>query len=241
METSVAPGYTGCMAHHAYLLVNDAASGIAAARTFAADRLGLSGADHPDVTVFSYGLCSVADARRIAAFAAQAPVAGAHKCIIVYAGRLFHEAQNAFLKLFEEPAEGTTLILVVPAEGSVLPTLRSRLVRLDSATAPRVPTNPFFVLSAGEQEKYITKLIARTKSDKDTEKQEARLEAAALIADMTRAAYAAREKAAGAARDTLTTFLHDLAHFAPLMHTRSAPLKLIFEHMLLVMPPSLRK
>lgn len=231
---------------HAYLVIDTPDAGIARARAFAAAELGLEGGDNPDVVVFSYGLCSVDDARRVTAFAAQAPVGGDAKCIIVSAGRFFHEAQNAFLKVFEEPHEGTTLVLVVPTEGVLLPTLRSRLVRLQSADAKGgvdIPNsdNPFFTLSAAEQEKYVTKLLTRTKADKDAEKQAARLEAATLLGDMARAAHAARDTASAPARTELDAFLRDLNRFAPLMHTRSAPLKLIFEHLLLVMPRALRK
>lgn len=224
------------MAHHAYLYAGDREAGIKAARTFCERSLGLSGAANPDLAVFEYGLFSVDDARRIGSFATQ----GGDKAIVIAAGRLFHEAQNALLKLFEEPKEGVTLILIVPAEGILLPTLRSRLMRLpeESETVGTFGEAADAFLAAGnaEREKHIAKLLARTKSDKDSEKQAARLEAVALLSGITRAAYAARRNREGARAHELDLLLRDLDRFMPILHERSAPLKMIFEHLLIVMP-----
>lgn len=226
------------MAHHAYLFVGSRAQGIAAARAHAASALGIAGGDHPDIAVLEFGLFSVADARRLTMLAAQSPVAGDVRCLIVAAGRLFHEAQNALLKLFEEPPEGTTLILVVPTEGILLPTLRSRLIALPLREAREQDDAAAVFLAAGKEarEKQVAKLVARSRSDKDAEKQAARLEAVSLVAGimMRLRAQETHESGSHAA-------LADLTRLAPLLHDRSAPLKLIFEHLLLVIPPSAPK
>ena len=39
--------------------------------------------------------------------AASAPFVGDYKVVIISASRAYHQAQNALLKLFEEPPEGT--------------------------------------------------------------------------------------------------------------------------------------
>lgn len=51
--------------------------------------------------------------------------------VIDYAERMAHTSQNAFLKLLEEPASGTTFILVTHEPQKLLPTVRSRVQRLD--------------------------------------------------------------------------------------------------------------
>ncbi len=231
----------GFMAHHAYAFSGDRDAGIKAARAFAEGALALSGTDNPDIAIFTYGLFAVADARKVGQFAAQAPVRGERKLIVIAANRLFHEAQNALLKLFEEPPEGTTLVLIVPAEGILLPTLRSRVIALPGGTdVGGIGTEAAAFLEAGnaEREKLVAKLIARSKSDKDEEKQAARMEAIRLVEGLTRAAYAARARAKGDTRE-LDLLLRDLERFAPILHERSAPLKLIFEHILIVLPEKL--
>lgn len=229
------------MAHHAFFYAGNAAQGIAAARTYAQQELSLTGDGNPDLALFEYGLFSVEDARRIGMFAAQGSLKGGKKAIILSVGRMFHEAQNALLKLFEEPEEGTTLVLVVPAEGMLLPTLRSRLLPLPENERPAKSLIPevaatFLKADKGEREKLVTKLVARTKADKDEEKQAARIEAIELLSGITHAAYAARRDATGARAGELDLLLRDLDRFAPILHERSVPYKLIFEHLLIVMP-----
>lgn len=51
--------------------------------------------------------------------------------VIDYAERMAKPAQNAFLKLLEEPSEGTHFILLTHQPGLLLPTITSRAQRLD--------------------------------------------------------------------------------------------------------------
>jgi hypothetical protein len=212
--------------------------GSEAVRAFAEQELGISGSDHPDLSVLEYGLFSVEDARTVATFAGQSPMRGSARLVAIATGRLFHEAQNALLKLFEEPAPGVTLVLIVPTEGILLPTLRSRLQPLPAPEGARPREDAgaaFLAATQAEREKLVAKLLARTKSDKDAEKQAARLEAASLVDGLTRAVYSMRREGKGDAHE-LNRALSDLSRFAPLMHDRSTPLKLVFEHLLLVLP-----
>lgn len=226
------------MAHHAYYAIDEAESGIARSRAYAETALGLSGASNPDVVIFRYGLLSVEDARAIADIAVRAPVTGEQKAIIVSATRLFHEAQNSFLKLFEEPPAGTTLILVIPAEGMLLPTLRSRLLPLPETDAGRktltARARAFLAAPSAEREKLVAKLLDRSKSDKEDEKQGARAEAIQLVEGCVIAVH--ELQSAGRDGSALSQLQEDLHAFLPILHERSAPLKLIFEHLLLVIP-----
>lgn len=51
--------------------------------------------------------------------------------IIDYAERMTHQAQNAFLKLLEEPGENTYFILVSSSTSKLLPTILSRVKKID--------------------------------------------------------------------------------------------------------------
>lgn len=220
------------MAHHAYLYTGPQEAGISAARSFLASERGLEGADNPDVRVFAFaGTFSVEDARRIIGFSLQAPVRGSEKAIVIAAGRLFPPTQNALLKTFEEPPPGTTLVLIVPAEGVLLPTLRSRLVPLPRAAARVSPeAEAFLASSQGEREKYVAKLVARSKDGKDEDKQAARQEALRLCEGLLVWLHGRPDLKE---RDQT---LRELARFMPILHGSSAPVKLILEHLLLVLP-----
>lgn len=230
------------MAHHAYYVAGDLEAGKAAALSFVERELGLAPQGNPDVMQLSYGLLSVDDARHFGELAYRMPAIGTQKALIASASRFFHEAQNALLKVFEEPPAGTTLILVLPSEGILLPTLRSRLLPLprEGSTAPiESDAQAFLEASDAERKKLVEKLLDRTKSDKDEEKQAARLAALRLAEGLLHAAYEARK--GGDTSEEVVAFLDDLDCFIPMLHDRAAPLKQIFEHLLLVIPPSLTK
>lgn len=219
--------------HHAFYVAGDMEEGVRSALAYGARVLGLAPAGNPDVVVLRYGLFPVEEARKITELASRAPAAGDKKLIVIAAARIFHDSQNALLKVFEEPPLGTTLILIVPSEGALIPTLRSRLLSLPSeggeATAPE-HVRLFLKGSAAEREKIIAKLLDRAKSDKPEEKQAARIEALSLANGLATAAFPNRSDP-----ETLA-FLSDLDRFIPILHTASAPLKPIFEHLLLVLP-----
>ncbi len=232
------------MAHHAYFITGDIEEGIAAALAFAETELELAQHGNPDVMTLRHGLLSVDDARRLQSLGELAPTRGDRKVLIVSAARIFHEAQNALLKFFEEPPSGTVVILVLPAEGMLLPTLRSRLLVLPSRGASHNSVGhgarEFLDVSPAEREKIVSKLLDRAKSDKDDEKQAARLAALQLIEGLIVTTHAAWLKEIAQERKReFRQFLTDLETFLPILHERSAPLKLIFEHVLLVMPASL--
>jgi DNA polymerase III, delta subunit len=233
------------MPHHAYFTAGETEEGIHDARVFVESELGMQTVGNPDVMTLRHGLLSVDDARRLRSLADLSPSAGTQKVLIISASRLFHEAQNALLKLFEEPPAGTILILVIPAEGMLLPTLRSRLLPLPqvkdskniSLSVISHETQEFLKAGKPEREKIIAKLLDRTKSDKDEEKQAGRLAAIHLIEGLTQASYEKWSSEKNPAkREELKLFLEDLNAFLPILHERSAPLKLIFEHILLVLP-----
>lgn len=220
---------------HAFFYSGEREAGISAALAYAKKELKLPAEHNPDVVAFRYGLFSVDDARRVIRLADQAAVGENGKLIVIAAERLFHEAQNALLKLFEEPPPGTTLVLVVPSAGGVLlPTLRSRLLPLaEGDVRISEEARAFIRASPPERGKLVAKLLDRAKSDKDEEKQAARGEALRLLEGLAQASYEAwKEKGT----DDLRAYLADLDAFIPILHERSAPLKLIFEHVLLTTP-----
>ncbi len=223
------------MAHHAYYVTGDLEEGVQQSLSFVEQDLGLNPIGNPDVTVFRFPGFSVAEARRLISFEMQMPVRGEQKAIIIATSRLFHEAQNALLKLFEEPQEGTTLFLVIPSEGVLLPTLKSRLIKLpETEKHTNDRAHDFLALAGEERKKALEKIAVRSKSKEQNEKQAARQEALVLVQDLTRAVYERPVKKGD--EHMKTSLLTDLTSFTEILHDRSAPLKLIFEHLLLVLP-----
>jgi hypothetical protein len=215
---------------HAFFTVGDLEEGIARAQAFVGETLGLNPTDIANVTVNRYTNFDIDDVRDLITATQHAPTHGAERAVLISASRLFVPAQNAMLKLFEEPPEGMTLVLVVPSEGVLLPTLRSRLIRLPDGNAGGVGTGAaFLALSATERKQLVDKLLDRARSEKPGEKREARREALELVQDITRTLYLHE----GIMKESV---LGDLSRAVRTLHDISAPLKPIFEHLLIVLP-----
>jgi hypothetical protein len=141
------------------------------------------------------------------------------------------EAQNALLKIFEEPTAGTHFFILTPSVEIFLPTLRSRLVVIKQLT-DLDGTSPSDML---DRRKLAEKFLAASKT--------ARL---ALVANII------EEKEKGRAIDFLDeliralrlktspetnqALLAELLHCRDYLSDRSVSLKLILENVALITP-----
>jgi len=233
------------MQHHAFVIEAEAEKGIATAQAWVEKELEMKVESNPDIVVMRYGLLSVADARRVTELAAGAAFAGAHKVVIIAASRAYHEAQNALLKVFEEPPAGTCLFLILPSLGGLLPTLRSRVQILRSMSDISCPTlnvghdmsdipeSAEEFMKAGREERSA--MIKKLTSGKDEEeRRELRDEAIAIVNGIEAAAYAATLESLTFQKHE--ALLRDIATLRMHLYDRSAPVKMILEHLSLVMP-----
>ena len=88
---------------------------------------GISTSGNPDVRVHVFEKLRVADVRELRPQIFQVPVTGT-QLVVIAAEKFEIEAQQALLKVTEEPPENTVLALVTPSKDVLLPTLRSRCV-----------------------------------------------------------------------------------------------------------------
>ena len=222
--------------HHAFVIEAGAGEGIEVAQAWAKRELGMGFKNNPDVVVLRYGLLSVEDARSIYDSAIQAPFRGDYKAIVIAASRVYHEAQNALLKLFEEPPPGTYLFLVLPTLGSLLPTLRSRVQVLNAHvgfTKPHILAEEFMKASKEKRSAIIKKL---TSGRDEEERREYHEEAIAILNGIEAIVYATRE---GLTFTKHAALLFDIATLRGHLYDRSAPVKMILEHLSLVLPKNL--
>ncbi|MEX0913031.1 MAG: hypothetical protein WDZ56_00715 [Candidatus Paceibacterota bacterium] len=89
---------------------------------------------------------------------------------VIFTENITDEAQNALLKLFEEPPENTIFYLIIPNSSILLPTLRSRLIASEGQKeAGGTPeATEFIKMPYGERLDLIAKLA---KKDPDTLKR----------------------------------------------------------------------
>jgi DNA polymerase III delta prime subunit len=116
--------------HHAYGIAINHADGIQYVEQILAKDLGITFVGNPDVLRLKYDLLGVDEARAIGQIALTIPL-GPRKILMIQANSFTAEAQNALLKLLEEPAANTHFFILVKNISVLLPTLRSRLAEFE--------------------------------------------------------------------------------------------------------------
>ncbi len=226
------------MRHQAFVIGAETEEGITIAQSWAEHELDIKVKNNPDVVVLRYGLLSVEDARRITELSLGAPFSGEHKVVIISASRAYHEAQNALLKLFEEPPRGTYLFFILPTLGGLLPTLRSRVsvfsASKDFAKLFIADVAQQFIKASHEKRTAIIKKLASGKDEE--ERRENRDEVLQIVNGIEAVAYGATQERKSA---SVTELLSDIAVLRGHLYDRSAPVRMILEHLSLVIPKDL--
>lgn len=232
------------MQNHAFVIEAGKEEGIKVALGYAERELNMKVRASPDVLIFEFGLLSIDDVRRINDTAMQSSLMGDKKIIIIAANRAYHEAQNALLKLFEEPPKGTFLFLVLPTLGSLLPTLRSRVqvlpvsLSVDGRRRIGIPKIVEEFLKANKEKRSA--MIKKLANGKDEEeRRENRDKALAIVNSVEAVVY--RDLHFGRQTSQTWVLLDEIQELRGHLFDRSAPVKMILEHLSLVLPKNLVK
>jgi DNA polymerase III delta prime subunit len=157
------------ISHHAYCLIGDA--------SVTAELISVLEKTHkikthgnPDFSSLTYEIFTIDDARQLKSSAEMRPVISDRKFFIVTMNGITVEAQNALLKLLEEPPEYAHFFLIIPSAHLLLPTVRSRMALIERdahvsddllKVARNVVTSP-----AAKRLEIIKKLMDEISKDK---------------------------------------------------------------------------
>lgn len=139
--------------HHALSIEAEAEPGKVWAHSLVRDVLGLTIQGNPDIETIECERYTIAEARQLKIRASQTPL-GSAQVFIIICENILREAQNALLKLFEEPSPQTFFIIVMPSVEGLLPTVRSRLShqgRLTSEPVELAFARKFLTAPVGER------------------------------------------------------------------------------------------
>ena len=101
------------------------------------ENFGFQTEANPDFFDFAKDPFGISDTRDIIEWAVNKPFSGDIKACLITTSNISHEAQNAFLKILEEPPLGTYFFISIPNVGGLLPTLLSRVRIIE------IPKNKF--------------------------------------------------------------------------------------------------
>mgnify|MGYP001142530002 CR=1 FL=1 len=113
--------------HHAYLIEGVEASVLGELHVFIEQTLRIPVVGNPDVWHGNFEKFGIYESKKIREMQANKAMSGKYRIFVVSATFMTQEAQNALLKVFEEPTPGTHFFIITPRADALLPTLRSRL------------------------------------------------------------------------------------------------------------------
>jgi DNA polymerase III delta prime subunit len=166
--------------HHAYCILGNTEDVINELEKLFLKEFKFSTTNNPDFWYGKFDVMDIEDGRSIKTLHQNRPTAGDKKIFVVSANFITEKAQNAMLKLFEEPRGDTHFFLVIPSLNNIIPTFRSRLFIVDT----NLPTgqagesgssliNPkeFLKMSVGERMEAVKKICGSI-SDEEKSKIE---------------------------------------------------------------------
>ncbi len=112
--------------HHAYLLIGHREKTKSFVNDFLSKSLGLNISSSPDIRIISSSNLTIDDVRQIKIYEEFKDFGGKRKIFIIDSDFITLEAQNALLKILEEPTSGTHFFIIIPQD-TTIDTLRSRV------------------------------------------------------------------------------------------------------------------
>lgn len=162
---------------------------------------------------------SIDDARELSAQAQQTPFQGNKRVFVIGCNALAVEAQNALLKLFEEPPVHALFYVVVPQTAQLLPTLESRLQIVKQSDEGAHADDHFKEFAQASYAERLLRIAQKTK-EKDVQWIEA------IVRGVEKVAHEERSK----------QLLQAVLFTRKYIETKGASAKMLLEELALLLP-----
>lgn len=159
--------------HHAYCILGNHSEVVNELEKIFEKELNFAITNNPDFWYGEFDVMDIEDGRKIKDLHQNKPVLNDKKIFVVSANFITEKAQNAMLKLFEEPRGDTHFFLVIPSLNNIIPTLRSRFFIIDSncSCTSIIDSKKFLKEKIGERFEDVKKLCGSV-SDEENSKIE---------------------------------------------------------------------
>jgi len=213
---------------HAYLAEGNSESLVEEINHAIRKQLGVTIRGNPDVIRIIKDEVVIDDARYISEFQSRKSLDGneSKKVILVSCRSITTEAQNALLKVIEEPTAGTYFFVIVPAERILLPTLRSRFFSITRGSFAQGDDSSVDVFLSTTVDKRL-KLIETIVKNKDRASAHIFLDSV-----LTRLYKGGVEENTNSNYNALMEIVQAKRYLA----SRGASVKLLLEHIAMITP-----
>jgi hypothetical protein len=118
--------------HHAYVVAGQKDSLLPLLLDLFENKFGIAINGNPDFSVIHFESLGIDEARKIKEMQSMKSLGNHKRIFIISTNSITMQAQNAMLKMFEEPTENTHFFIIVPSTSFFIETLLSRMVVLSS-------------------------------------------------------------------------------------------------------------
>jgi DNA polymerase III delta prime subunit len=221
--------------HHAYAFEGEKVDIVPSLFKFLEKDFGVEIKNNPDFSYQEFETFTIDDGRALQELHGRRAIS-AKKIFIISTRFVTTEAQNALLKIFEEPTENSHFFLIMPNTQVLIPTLRSRLVVVERSTLSdevkegdlQFLVKKFLSASVAERLALIKNII------EEKDKGKAIDFVTALEQAVAPQLKNAREKNGGKERLTKNAeVLSEILMVKKYLHDRSPSVKLLLEHLCL--------
>ena len=146
--------------HHAYCIIGDSEKIILDLQKILKKEFDFLISENPDFWYGKYDILDIEDSRKLKEIHQNKPTVHNKKVFVVSTNFITEKAQNAMLKLFEEPSGQTHFFLIMPSAQNIIPTLRSRMIILEHDLCHPVD-RPNFLTSKASVENGSTLVVER--------------------------------------------------------------------------------
>lgn len=197
------------------------------------NNLNIETKGNPDFTVKLYESLGIDEARELKGAQMRAGFDGARKIFIIGTESFTHEAQNALLKTFEEPTEGTHFFIIIPRAEMLLPTLLSRVLIVsgdtsDSTDEAKVLAEKF--IDAPLEDRFAIVKKMADKKDRDTADRELFRR---MFDHIERILYT---RMAGKKDEISSNIFREIFQAKTYLNDRGSSPKMLLEHIAIVLP-----
>jgi DNA polymerase III delta prime subunit len=214
--------------HHAYALEGERHVVLEELKNFFEKTLEYSIQANPDYHEKDYETLGIDEARELGKLELKKSFSNSRKVFVLLIGEITREAQNALLKMFEEPNAGTHFFVILRSFESLLPTLRSRMqyIQCTGVYSNEVGGVGQDFLNSSLKDRFsIVNDIAESKDKNEAEKLLNSIEAV-LSKEIGRKNYSKE----------IVFALDELALARDYLRDRSPSIKMILEHVSGILP-----
>jgi DNA polymerase III delta prime subunit len=161
--------YIKALDHHAYF-IHAFKDGAQKLKEHLKRAFGISHTQNPDFYHEKFEVIGIDDSRKLKELhSSKSFKEGTNRIFIIESSSITHEAQNALLKIFEEPNTDTHFFLIMPSVEVLLPTLRSRLsiIKTEQENPLLESAENFLKLSAKQKIEFVDEIAERIADEKN--------------------------------------------------------------------------